>query len=1019
MYEDLTPHHFSFNTRLGWCRTCEGLGIQHGASPSLIVPEPRRSLRQGAISGWDDLDANAELAAMVKQIADHLGCTLEQPWHAMPEMARRAFLYGTGGHWFSRPDGVRFQWKGFYPAIDEAAKSSFEYRQRLSHLTTEIPCQACGGGRIREDAGAVRVGQRTIVEVGAMSLDAALSYFQGLELDARQRKVAGELLVEIVNRLRFLVDVGLEYVTLNRSAPTLSGGESQRIRLASQIGSGLTGVLYVLDEPTIGLHPRDTTRLLGALTRLRDLGNTLLMVEHDREVIEQADYVLDFGPGAGAGGGEVVASGNPAKLKKAAGSLTGRYLAGRELIPIPAQRRSGNGHLLEVIGARHNNLRNIDVAFPLGCFIVVTGVSGSGKSSLVNDVLHAALAKRLHRATSEAGGHDELRGIEYVDKVINVDQSPIGNSPTSNAATYTGVFDQIRELFARVPEAKVRGYSANRFSFNRPGGRCEPCEGNGQRLIEMHFLPDVWVTCEECGGRRYNPETLEVRYRGKNIADVLELPVAQALEHFANQPRIRRMLATLADVGLGYLPLGQAGPTLSGGEAQRVKLAAELGRPSTGKTIYLLDEPTTGLHFDDLRRLLEVLQRLCDLGNTVICIEHNPDIIKSADWIVDMGPEGGDGGGSVVAEGPPEAIARVEASHTGAVLRGLLAAEPVAERQAYTAPVPEAFTEPEIDQADLGEARMPWQVDGRKWHTRQRVGTRGEQCRWEGPALEWLIDEIEAAGKGKFSPTNYNNRSTVEIKMPGSQTPWFFHARTGHAWLLDLSFRVPLRSFSAAEVRRLVPLRVLDECDELPIYGREPRVNVRHSGRVTDDIRILVHSKEEIATPACREFIQGAVKAYQRLVRKMAEDILAHQPWKLGGKGWHVGRQILSKREQAGWRGSLLIELLATMKKAAPGITEDWTRKVMVLLSHPQVSGTWARFITNHAHALRVEIRCRRGQFTPALVERLGMDVTIRHLRLDDQVQFWMQRMDQCDAQQLARLVKDSIVELSERTGAE
>jgi len=1009
-YEELTPHHFSFNTRIGWCETCEGLGTQQGASVSMIVARPRESIRGGAITGWERLGDNPELSRLVGMVAGHLGIGLDTAWSELPEPARHGLLYGTGGHWLDRGDGLRFQWKGFYPAIDEATRSSWQYRQRLSGLTTEVPCQKCSGGRLKPEAAAARVGGRTIVEICRMPLGEALRFVETLQLDARQRKIAGEVLVEIRNRLRFLVDVGLDYVTLDRSAPTLSGGESQRIRLASQIGSGLTGVLYVLDEPTIGLHPRDTKRLIVALKRLRDLGNTLLMVEHDREVISTADHVLDFGPGAGTDGGRIVAAGTPLQIERASGSLTGRYLADKDVILIPARRRQGSGLTLQVLGARANNLRNVDVALPLGCFIAVTGVSGSGKSSLVNDVLYGALARRIHRANLEPGGHDELVGVEHIDKVINVDQSPIGNSPSSNPATYTGVFDLIRELFARLPEAKVRGYNVNRFSFNRPGGRCEACEGNGQRQIEMHFLPDVWITCETCGGTRYKAETLSVRFKGKSIADVLSMRIGAALELFANIPKVRRMLQTMADVGLDYLELGQPAPTLSGGEAQRVKLAAELGRPSTGKTLYILDEPTTGLHFDDLRRLLDVLHRLCDLGNTVICIEHNLDVIKTADWVVDLGPEGGVGGGEIVAEGPPERIASVKGSHTGAVLRDVLAGVPREERVVFDPGRVKVTDEAALELAEVGEADLPWEVDGRRWHTRDRVGHRGEKVRWEGEALDWVVDEIESAGSKRFSATDWNHRSRVEIKMPGSGTPWFFHARTAHPWLLDLNFRVPTRAFSAAEVRKLVPLRTLDECEELPIYGREPRVTVRHSGAHTDDIRMLIHSRKEIATVGGRQFIKLAVKAYERLVRKLAADVASRQPWKVNGRQWHLSQDVIPRSQARLWRGTLIVELLGRFKKVEPVIVEDWSRKVLVVMEHPRVKGVWGRVVTNHAQAVRIEVRIGRGQFTPAMVDRLGLDVVIRHLRPDeDQVQFWLQRIEQCDAEQFRRLVRGSI----------
>ncbi len=1018
-YEELTPHHFSFNTRLGWCETCEGLGVQQGASVHLIVPQPERSIRDGAVMGWADLNETPMLLEMMRPVADHLGVSLDTPWKALPEDARRGFLHGTGAHWFEGPGGTRFQWKGFYPAIDEATRSSWQYRHKLSGLTTEVACQRCSGSRLRSEAAAVRVDGRTIVEACRMPLDEAYSWLSTMKLDAREKKVAGELLTEITNRLKFLVDVGLDYVTLHRSAPTLSGGESQRIRLASQIGSGLTGVLYVLDEPTIGLHPRDTRRLIAALDHLRGLGNTLLMVEHDKEVITHADHVLDFGPGAGADGGRIVAQASPKRLRSLKASLTGRYLANNEAIPIPTNRRAPGERCLEVIGARHHNLRNVDVSIPLGCFVAVTGVSGSGKSSLVNDVVHKALARRIHRATTDAGGHDELRGVEHIDKVINVDQSPLGNSPSSNPATYTGVFDRIRELFAKLPEAKVRGYNVNRFSFNRPGGRCDACEGNGQRCIEMHFLPDVWISCEECGGMRYKRETLEVKYKGRSIADVLEMRINEALALFTNVPRIKRMLQTLADVGVGYLQLGQAAPTLSGGEAQRVKLAAELGRPSTGKTVYILDEPTTGLHFDDLRKLLDVLHRFCDMGNSVVCIEHNLDVIKTADWVIDLGPEGGLGGGEIVAEGPPEKIAEVEASHTGRILAEVLASDPTASREVFDpekADVPAAEEERSelvIDE-ELDDARMPWEVDGRRWHTRDRVGRKGEKVRWEGAALEWLIDEIEAAGKGRLAPTDYNSRSMVEIKMPGSNTPWFFHARTAGTWLLDVSIRVPSRAFSAAEVRRLLPFKPLDDMDDLPVYGRSQRVTVRHGGRGVDDIRIQVNNLKELTSSDAKTFIKRAMQAYQRLVRKMAENVAEHQPWKVNGRQWHLGQQMISKTKSRMWKGSLIVTLLGLIKKHVPQIKEDWNRKVMVVLNHPEVNGVFGRLVTNHAHAMRVEFRCGYGQFTPAMVEKLGIDPRIRHRKGEDQVQFWIQEVSQIDEAEFGRLIRESVAHFAE-----
>ncbi|MGB2986827.1 MAG: excinuclease ABC subunit UvrA, partial [Phycisphaerae bacterium] len=607
---------------------------------------------------------------------------------------------------------LRFKWHGFFPAINRATRSSWQYRKRLEELVTEVPCDACAGGRLRPEPAAVRVGGATIHEVCLWPLDRTLRWFENLKLLPRERKIAGELLHEITSRLRFLVEVGLDYVSLHRTASTLSGGESQRIQLASQIGTGLTGVLYVLDEPTIGLHPRDNHRLIRALKRLRNLGNTMLVVEHDRDVIDAADYMLDFGPGAGAFGGEITASGTPKQLRSKQASLTGRYLSFKEAIPVPSNRRTvdSSARWLTVHGAREHNLKEIDVAFPLGRFTCVTGVSGSGKSTLVSSILYNALAARIHRARVVPGGHDRISGLEHVDKVINVDQTPIGNSPTSNPATYTGVFDAIRELFAKLPLSRMRGYTANRFSFNRPGGRCEACEGMGQRCIEMHFLPDVWVECENCKGSRYVPQTLEVCYRGKSIADVLNLRVAEALALFEHVPKIRKMLQTLDDVGLGYVQLGQPAPTLSAGEAQRVKLAAELGRPSTGKTLYILDEPTTGLHFDDLKKLLSVLHRLVDLGNTVICIEHNLDVIKTADRIIDLGPEGGDAGGMIVAEGTPEEVAATRRSYTGVALKPVLEAGPVEERAVRSVAQTDDRAQALVGPIDLGgDVSMPWE----------------------------------------------------------------------------------------------------------------------------------------------------------------------------------------------------------------------------------------------------------------------------------------------------------------------
>ncbi|MFQ5806711.1 MAG: hypothetical protein ACE5I3_09700 [Phycisphaerae bacterium] len=1010
-YEELSPHHFSFNSQLGWCETCEGLGVQRGAPAASIIKNPNRSLLKGAIAGWPSIDPRSPLGRMLTALCERLGVHVNAPLHEWSREQKQALMFGTegaagfsprsaaGSDWIDAGDAfpdVRFHWRGFFPAIDAATRNSWMLRHRLHNVVTDIPCVACRGGRLRPDAAAVRLGAvgaprvgervrthvgapslakqglgagkhlrgKTVVEVCEMPLSEAADFFKRLRLSRQQRQIAGELLQEIKNRLQFLIDVGLEYLTLHRAAPTLSGGEAQRIRLASQIGSGLSGVLYVLDEPTIGLHPRDTRRLVHALRKLRNLGNTLLLVEHDRDVIKSADRLLDFGPRAGRLGGEIVAQGTPAEFirarrrrgmlgrrgmpKRERGhaspmeSLTREYLTGTSAISVPANRRPVDldglprpaddgwptssevgdansmrkrgtkgkkpttrrgdgatkrwGHWraaaesvvhnpdqpvrdwLVVRAARQNNLKDIDVPIPLGRFICVTGVSGSGKSSLVNDILWPALASELHRANLTAGEHDRLDGTGVLDKVINVDQSPIGNTPSSNPATYTGTFDWIRELFARLPESKLRGWEAKRFSFNRPGGRCEACEGYGQKCIEMHFMPDVWVECEVCQGRRYNPETLQARFKGKSIADVLDMPVAAALELFENVPKVRRMLQTLVDVGLDYVQLGQPAPTLSGGEAQRVKLAAELGKPNTGRTFYILDEPTTGLHFDDIGKLLAVIHRLVDLGNTVLVVEHNLDVIKSADYVIDLGPEAGEAGGYIVAMGTPEELTSGRAgrraagfsprgtplfqSHTAGALGPILEAGPYETRSRYD-PAAHAAWEMQVEKQRLGdvgkEVKMPWQADGRKWHLEQRANRDGKETRWEPAALEFVEELVQRCGK--FAPTNWNNRASVEITAAGART-WFLHALTGGEWLLELYFRVPPRTFNWVELDERLGLKTLDERDDLATYGDWSRVDVRHRRDGLDAVVLYVHDKAEIDTPAFRKFVRQAARAY-------------------------------------------------------------------------------------------------------------------------------------------------------------
>jgi excinuclease ABC subunit A len=680
--EELEPRAFSFNSPYGACPTCTGLGTRLEADPELIVPDPTKTLAHGAVGPWSGAHGRDYFGRLVEALGDELGFNVNTPWERLPAKAHKAILNGhpTQVHvrYRNRYGRERAYWTDFEGAISYVERRHSEAesdtsRDRFEGYMREVPCPACEGTRLKPESLAVTVSGRSIAEVAMLPIGECAAWLARLKLTAREQQIAVRVLKEINERLRFLVDVGLDYLSLDRAAATLAGGEAQRIRLATQIGSGLVGVLYVLDEPSIGLHQRDNRRLIETLVRLRNLGNTLIVVEHDEETIHTADWVVDIGPGAGEHGGEIVHSGTYADLLTNPRSITGAYLSGRRSIPVPDIRRQPTaGRELKVVGAREHNLRSVDVAFPLGCFVAVTGVSGSGKSTLVNDILYAVLARELNGARIVPGRHRTVRGVDAVDKVVGVDQSPIGRTPRSNPATYTGVFDHIRKLFAETTEAKVRGYLQGRFSFNVKGGRCEACAGDGTIKIEMNFLPDVYVPCEVCHGARYNRETLEVHFKGKTIADVLDMPIEEAAEFFAAVPSISRHLTTLVDVGLGYVRLGQPAPTLSGGEAQRVKLASELQRRSTGRTVYILDEPTTGLHFEDIRKLLGVLSRLVDAGNTVIVIEHNLDVIKTADWIVDMGPEGGSGGGTVVATGSPETIAAVEDSHTGRFLRDVL-----------------------------------------------------------------------------------------------------------------------------------------------------------------------------------------------------------------------------------------------------------------------------------------------------------------------------------------------------------
>ena len=679
-YEEPAPRSFSFNSPYGACETCDGLGTTFEVDPELVIPDPDLALSEGAIAPWRSAHTGF-FQRILESVAEDHDIDLDRPWAKLSAKSKKIVLNGLPGtmtvrfkNRYGRIRQFNTTFEGVIPWIKrrhESAESDWS-REQYEGYMRQVPCSACGGARLKPSTLAVTVNDRNISEVCDLPISESAAFLRSLELSERDRMIAERVVKEIDARLGFLLDVGLDYLTLSRSAGTLAGGEAQRIRLASQIGSGLVGTLYVLDEPSIGLHQRDNRRLIDTLLRLRDLGNTVLVVEHDEETIRESDWIVDIGPGAGEHGGEVVYSGPVKGILKCKESVTGQYLSGKRQIPVPEVRRQPGEQWLEIVEAREHNLKNLDVRIPLGCFVAVTGVSGSGKSTLVRDILLPVLMQKIYKSKEAPGKHKRINGVQFLDKVIDMDQSPIGRTPRSNPATYTGVFDGIRKLFASTAEAKVRGYQPGRFSFNVQGGRCDACSGDGTIRIEMHFLPDVYVPCEVCKGARYNRDTLEIAFKGKNISDVLDMPIEEALGFFANQPAIARHMQTLVDVGLGYVRLGQSAPTLSGGEAQRVKLATELAKRSTGHTIYLLDEPTTGLHFEDVRRLLTVLSRLVDQGNTVLVIEHSLDVIKTADWIVDLGPEGGHGGGTVVAEGAPEVVARTKGSHTGRFLADLL-----------------------------------------------------------------------------------------------------------------------------------------------------------------------------------------------------------------------------------------------------------------------------------------------------------------------------------------------------------
>ena len=1020
-FEPLTPHNFSFNSSLGWCEACEGLGTQTGANPTALLRDEELTLAKGALLLWPSL-SNELSKAMLTALSKQADVPLDTPYRKLTARQRRTLLYGAGEEWFSvtAPTPLKFQFKGLYPALEEASKLSPRLRTQLEHLVDEIECSECGGSRLRDDASAVRFRGQTIEQVVRTPLGELLPAARKWKLDKREKKIAGEIVREIENRVNFLVEVGLEYLTLGRSAPSLSGGESQRIRLASQVGSGLVGVLYVLDEPTIGLHPRDNARLIAALHKLRDLGNTLLVVEHDKEVVQSADRLMDFGPAAGRLGGEVVAEGAPAAVAKKRASVTGPYLSGKKAIPVPTNRRveaKGPGSLksrskLVVRGARHNNLKHIDVAFPLGTLTAVTGVSGSGKSSLVNEVLYNQLARTLHRSSAVAGAHDRIDGVQHINKVIRVDQSALGNSPMSNPATYTGVFDLIRQLYAQLPEAKLRGYQARRFSFNVPGGRCDECEGAGQQCIEMHFLPDVWVECETCRGQRYNPDTLAVRYRDKSISDVLGMSSAEALGLFENIPKIRRTLQTLCDVGLDYVTLGQPAPTLSGGEAQRVKLAAELSRPDTGQTLYLLDEPTTGLHFDDLAKLLDVLHRLVDLGNTVVVIEHNLDVIKQADWVIDIGPEAGKDGGRVVASGPPEAIVGAAKSLTGAALTPVLEEGPHKKRKGYK---PDDDTrEGDLDLERVGEGvKMPWEENGRRWHAEDRVARDGSKTEWDGRIVDLVERRVQELGD--FAPTNWNNRSVVEITGHKKSDGWHLHMLTGERWLVKLKFRTAKKTFNREALIEALDLKPLNDLDDIEAYGSGPRVKCKNLRGPWQEVQIAAHTLKEIDTPAFWSFVEKSVAGFEKFVgreQKKPEDLM---PWKALGQKWHLARKGFSPGKKVVWSTELLEELLELVADVSEGGEFLWNNKVLVHRMIPGHSAPWATLVTKRSENVELAINVPKGTVQLGQFADLASDRELDTRRDDrDTVRLRFVNTDDLQRGDLESFVRDRLEDNSQ-----
>ena len=1008
-FEPLSPQNFSFNSPLGWCDACEGLGNERGTDQSVLIADPTRTLRDGAVTAWPDPQANPPFTAILDGLSRAYGVDLDTPFDALPAPARRAVLYGSEKWIDVAPADAppfRSQYKGLYPSLTEASRLSYQYRQRLRDLVGDKPCSQCDADRVRDDAAAVRFRGRTLPALCRLPLTDALAFLRSVKLKKDERKVAGDLLKEATHRLGFLVEVGLTYLTLDRSMPTLSGGESQRIRLAGQVGRSLTGVLYVLDEPTIGLHPRDNGRLLTALKKLRDLGNTVVLVEHDKEVIEAADRLIDFGPGSGRLGGTITAEGTPKQVARKKVSVTGRYLSGKDEIKVPSTRRSSDGKAVVLGGVKHHNLRNVDLTLPLGTLTLITGVSGSGKSSLIEGTLAPAVARALGQSGKTPGPFRSLTGTEHLSKIVAVDQAPLGATPASNPATYTGVFDLIRELFCRLPAAKARGYKPARFSFNRPGGRCETCEGMGQRKIEMHFLPDVWVDCDACDGKRYTAETLAVTYKDRSIADVLDMSIGDAYDLFANVPKIRAVLGVLKAIGLDYLSLGQSAPTLSGGEAQRVKLASELARPDAGRTLYLLDEPTTGLHLADIAKLLEVLNGLVERGNTVCVIEHNLDVIKTADWLIDLGPEAGSGGGRIVADGTPEDVVRdaAEVSHTARLLKPVLEASGRAERAAFRIEEEAKKRAGDTTLTQFGkDERPPWQTDGVRWHTRDRLAHNGKPARWEGALLKRVVDALDDLGG--FAGPNWGERSVVEVTGEGSPATWFLHAKTAQEWFCALTFRVGRRAFDEAALRERFPWQPADALD-LPVYGSDPRVRARNLASGWQEITFRPHWLKEVDTPEFRAFLEEARASYleNAVPDEDAADDLA--PWERLGRDWHVSPKGFTGRGPK-WKPEVLDALAASLDAAVPHAAADWTAKTVVPFRTNGDDRPFAELHTKRPAGLDLTIPVEPGSLAFGRVATLGAERELAQYRGGEAVKVRFRTVKQASDPKLRALLSE------------